>query len=774
MAWDPIRKWMTRRPLMLFAACLTGGMTIGVQNAVPWPFWAIGLAVCAALGIVRKRGVFVFSAALMLGALLTTLALIRPPVAEANDITLQGRIASEPTVTDEYTRFTLTDASQSGQALSTDVLLYVYGDQLPPLEYGMTISSTANLYLPADRENPYADRYSDYLWRQGVALCGSASARDLTIVSPAGRSLSVLSIRCRIFLQSIVNEVYSEETAPLISALTLGDRSMLPDELYENFRTAGLAHLLAISGLHISCLAVALDQLLRRLYCPDKASFILTTLFLLAYASVIGFPASISRAILMYVLSAGARLFGRPSDGLTGLSLALIILLLINPLNIADISLILSFSSVAGIMMLTRTLTPRRLCRLPGPFSTAACWLFTALAASLAAQLGSLPTIACVFGSLSTYSLLANLPALPLMTLALPMALLSVGAGCLSPLLGRIVAFPVEWALRLLVRLTQLVAALPCAAVNTPMWSAALLLLYALILIFCSPVSYIRRRFKQGMILLLPMLAASALLLPMTFPTAGLEVLFLNVGQADAAVIRAEDQYYLMDVGQDSTMADYLHSSGIRPKAIFLSHPHADHAGGLEEILELCEPAVLYLPVLWNEVTADRGVPELIEQASAAGWVIQYLTAGDSLRLSDHVNAAVHQPFPNMTDEANGSSLVMSVHLGQSSLLFTGDLTIADEYAVFPDCDVIKVAHHGAETSTSGLFLQMTTPSAAILSVGHNAYGHPAPETLGRLTASGTVVYRTDQCGAVSVLMGADGTLEITPINLPTQPEAHS
>jgi len=775
MAWDPVRRWITRRPLMLFAACLVSGMAIGYQNAAAWWVWAVVLLPLATGGIISRRGVFAFASALPFGALLVTLALIRPAVVGQDDILLTGRIASEPTVREEYTRFTLDSACIGGEALPTRVMLYLYGESTVPLEFGAQISVPADTYLPSDYDNPFADSYAAYLWQKGIALCASASAKNLTVDAPPGFSIAGLSIGLRMRLQAVVDANYSAETAPLVSALVLGDRSALPDELYESFKTAGLAHLLAISGLHISCLAVMLDLLLRKLRCPARLTVVLVVFLLILYGSVIGFPASIVRAILMYMLTAGAHLLGRPSDGLTGLSLALIILLVIHPLSIGDISLILSFSSVAGLMCFTRLLSPRRIPPfITGTAYTCVRWVCGILAASLSAQLSAIPTVACVFSSLPVYSLLANLPAIPLMTLTLPAAILSVLFGLFCPIAGRIIAFAAELPLKLLVSLTDWISSLPGASFDTPVWPAALILAYLLVCLLASPVSGIRRRIKQLLLCLLPVLSASALLLPATFPTDGLEVLFLDAGQADAAVIRAEDTYYLMDTGENSVMADYLSASGIRPAGVFLSHPHADHAGGLEEIIALCPPAVLYIPCLWDEVDADEGVPELLAAAENAGWLIRPLQAGDILRLSDHVTALVHQPFPGMTDDANEASLCVSVSIGEGSVLFTGDLTVQGEQAYFPDCDVLKVAHHGAKSSTSRLLLQMTTPSAAVISVGHNSYGHPAPEILDRLAEAGASVYRTDKHGAVSALLGPDGLTQITPMNTATESEAAS
>ena len=774
MAWDPIRQWIHRRPVLLLAACLALGAVIGWQNAVPWWCWGIVLVSSAALGLLSRKSVFIFSSALPLGALLIALALLKPTIMPQDDVVLTGRLASEPDIREEYVRFLLDDVSADGEALPIRVMLYLYGKEYPFLEYGATISVHADTYLPTDRENPYADSYAAYLWQQGVALCASGSFKDLSVLAPPSFSLTGFSIRCRLYLQSVVERTYSEDIAPLVTSLLLGDRSMLPNDLYSAFKTAGLAHLLAISGLHIACLAAALDVLLRRLRCPAKVTLILVSLFLLAYSSVIGFPPSVNRALLMYVLSAGARLFGRPSDGLTGLSLSFILLMLLNPLNITNVSFVLSFSSVAGILIFSRLLTPRCIFRIRGPLHKPVSWLIAALAVSLAAQLGALPAIAVVFGSLSTYALLANLPALPLMTASLPVAIVSVGLGCVHSGLGQLIALPVEGLLRALIYVTNRVAALPGAVVNTPAWPPLLLLLYALICVLCSPVSHIRRHFKQFFVGLLPACAVSALFLPAALPTVGLEAFFLDAGQADAALIRAEDRFYLMDVGEDSTMADYLRASGIRPDAIFLSHPHADHAGGLTDVIGLCKPAVIYVPCLWDEVEADDGVPDALAAAREAGWIVQPLMAGDTLSLSENVSARVYQPLPDMTADANGASLILSVHLGDSSILFTGDLPAENELAMFPDCDVLKVAHHGAKESTSGLFLKMTSPTAAVISVGHNSYGHPAPETIARLEASGASIYRTDECGAISALLGVDGIIRITPLKTAIESEAAS
>ncbi len=775
MSFDPIERWMRCRPLMLTCVCFVVGVVIGYMVGFSPLVWGGALLIALTALILFRKGVLLFSSSLLIGALITACALISPSVTPQEDVLLTGRIISEPYSRDNYARFLLEDVSADGVKLPTRVMLYLHSYEddvlLPSYPYGTTLSVRADTYIPSPATNPHESSYADYLRREDVFLAASASVDDLAGVLPSEPSLRGAALRLKHRLNTVIYELYDERCAPLISALLLGERSLLPDELYDAFRTAGLAHLLAISGLHISCLAAALDWMMRKMRIPQIVVFVVITLFLGCYAYLVGCPVSILRAVIMYVLAALARIFGRPSDPATNLSLAAVLVLLVDPLFIADASMILSFGSVAGLILLTQSLVPKSLLRVRGILHTPVRVLTLALCASLAAQIPTLPALAEMFGEVPLYSLLANLPALPLMTAALPFAMLSVVLGCIQTGLGAPIAWCVEQLFSVLIDFTSVIAALPHASIRIPCWSAGMILLYVALCILASSVSALPKFLKKTCLVLLPLVALCACLRPLAYPAEGLEVLFLDAGQADAALIRAEDQYYLMDAGEDSTMAEYLAHSGIRPSGVFLSHPHSDHAMGMVDVLAFCPPAVIYVPCLWDDVPADEGIPEMIKSAEDMGWIVRFLEAGDTVPLSDHVTAHIHQPWEGMTDDANGASLVMSVAYGASSVLFTGDLTIEDEYAFLPDCDVLKIPHHGAKSSTSSLLLRMTSPTAAIISVGHNSYGHPAEQTLEKLNQAGISVHRTDECGALSVLLDGNGQIKITPFPKTTPSE---
>ena len=228
----------------------------------------------------------------------------------------------------------------------------------------------------------------------------------------------------------------------------------------------------------------------------------------------------------------------------------------------------------------------------------------------------------------------------------------------------------------------------------------------------------------------------------------------------------AEGRAYLVDVGlEGSPVNDYLAYIGCAPEAVFLSHPHTDHAGGLITLLEEHVPETIYIPAGWDDVEADADVIEGLQAAEALGSDIVTLAAGDVVQLSENVSATVLYPSADIeaSGDANAVSMLLRIGYGEASALFTGDLEIADEPGPMPDVDLLKVPHHGSDNSSSLIFLHSASPSAAVISVGRgNAYGHPAEALLARLEGTDARIFRTDGCGAVMAQLFEDGTVSIS------------
>ena len=769
--WKRLRNGLQCRPLACTAACFVLGVIVGDCVSVPWLACAAafsGLTGLAAL--LRRQGAYCL-AAFALGLMLITRALYVPDLPLGAELPLTGRVASEPERTDNALRVTLDRVTVCGKRLPCELSLSVYGDALlADYAPGKRVSGTVKTYRTTQTNNPFAFSYREYLWRKGIGLCASAKSDSLT-TSPGGFSLHAEILSLRKSLSAQIDRLYPAPYSGVVRALLLADKTDLSEEIQDDFRACGIAHLLALSGLHLAVLAGAVHLVLSRLRLPHKVCFAVTMTILAAYAVLVGSPASVLRAMLLYGFLALAHITSRPYDGLTALLAALALLLFFNPLSIEDAGLILSFSSVGGILCFQRMLkiptAHRSMTRHPlleRIRRRAVSGLYESAAVSLSAQLGSFPAIACTFHEVNLLSLGMNLVAVPLVSLALPIALFSVPVSMTCFPAGRLLSYPVRWILWLVTGLSGRFAAFSWATIRCANWPVWLLAAYVVCALLASPYCLRRRTLRCAFLGALPALCLLAWLLPSFQHTTGLEAQFVDVGQGDGAVLFCEGQVCLVDVGEYDNMASYLDAIGKAPDRVFLSHPHSDHCAGLQGLIERFPPAELCVTdAFFRSEDRDDDVIECLSQAQQAGWTVRELHEGDALMLSEHVEGRVVQAAQEPLHKGNELSMVLEVTYAGRSILFTGDLGARYEQAdKYPDCDVLKVAHHGSKYSTGEALLTSVKPEIAVISVGYNTYGHPSAEALSRLAAAGAQVYRTDQRGLVTVYVSPEGELSIS------------
>jgi len=257
----------------------------------------------------------------------------------------------------------------------------------------------------------------------------------------------------------------------------------------------------------------------------------------------------------------------------------------------------------------------------------------------------------------------------------------------------------------------------------------------------------------------------TALLAPAGDFSGLLTVHFLDVGQADCILVRLPNaQTMLIDGGSRSssqTVLDYLVSQGVGSiDFLVITHPHEDHIGGLPEVIDSFDIGEIYMPrVSHNTQIFER----LLTAIQDNGYRINASSAGTVILSAPDLHIEIVAPVGDSYRELNNYSTVVRIAYGNVSFLFTGDAETVSENEITGDIrsDVLKVAHHGSDTSTSGSFLQRVDPSYAVIFVGaNNSYGHPSQDVLARLLAAGVSVFRTDEAG--TVVMTTDGvTIEI-------------
>lgn len=758
----PLRR-MRRRPLAWLAMFWAVGAVAGYAGGAPCLAFALPALVflCAALWSRRLSALcaaFAFIAASMTCALS---ALPEEMPRQKREVT--GVVCAEPRQNEEYLLLTLDDVALDGEPYAHRLRLYLFfrDAQAPLVRYGDRICAEANVSSPRGATGVGDHDTAAYYWRSGVALSGSAGEDNFTLEQGGPSPMrSIMLLRGK--LGERLDALYPQSSA-LARALVLGDKSMLTDEEYAAFTDAGIVHLLAVSGLHVSILAEALRLLLRHAFRFSRKSAYWTVLPVLAlYAAVTGFPASILRAVICFALIDAAPILGRPSDRLTGLSAAFLLLCFFRPLSLFDAGFQLSFSAMLGICLispvLASALTPAYMLRTKLRKSL---WQpVMILISSIGAVIGTLPAAAGLFGTLTLWSLLANILAIPLTSALMPVLLLSLLWGAAVPVGGG--------GLWLLNRLALWFGSLP-DALRVPVASMpwGFMAAYVLIVLVCSAQTpldkYNRRvamRLKAAGVCALAGVTAlsSAWAIAPVRGEDGLQITFIDVDQGDSALINAQGVCYMIDTGNNSSAADRLSDKAIPLAGLFVTHPDDDHAGRIAEVLEAGRADTVYLPECWPLLEIPEEIGRALEGAQ-----VRYLSAGDVVQLSDEVKATVlHPPKGYAPNEDNAASLVLFIEYGAGSALMMGDLS--DEHIGFavPDCDVLKLSHHGSATASGEFLLRAASPCAAIVSAGaNNGYGHPAPEVLDRLERIGIPTYSTAQRGDISAKILPQGGASI-------------
>jgi len=606
------------------------------------------------------------------------------------------------------------------------------------------------------------------VWREGRGRPWLA-ARSVEPAEGSGRGeWRWWPVRWRGELVDRLERLYGER-APLVAALTLARREGLDPELGDAFARVGIAHLLAISGFHVGVVAGVLVALLMVLGLDDRRASLGAVGGAWLYVGLIGFPDAASRAALILGAAALTRARGRPPARWGALGAALLVLLALDPRRIAAPGFQLSFAGAAGLTAwagpMSRAL--HRVCRGRLPRSVA-----LAVAAGVAATLATLPVVAWHFERVSLVGIPVTLAATPLVTLGLVGALGSLALDFVSHTLASALAGGVGVLMGALEGLARRAASPTWASVwttrgavvgglggvATAMWLAR------------RPRIGARARRSLTVVYLCSGLVAWPLLLSLQ-GRGTVEVLMLDVGQGDAIALRSpRGRWVLVDTGPASDDGDpgghavvrALEARGVRRlEALVLTHPDLDHIGGATAVLSSFDVGVVLDPGL---PAGKEAFVDALELATERRVPWRAARAGDRIDL-DGLWLDVLYPGPDLSPdtETNASSIVLHASWGRFDALLTGDAYKDVDRLVAPTLtepvEVLKVGHHGSDTSTDPLLLEDARPALALISVGRfNRYGHPAPEVLDRLRRSGAEIHRTDREGAVSVLGRPDGS----------------
>ena len=572
-------------------------------------------------------------------------------------------------------------------------------------------------------------------------------------------------------------KIYPDEEAGILEAMLFGEKSELSGDIKELYQAAGISHVLVISGLHISLLALAVAGILRRLGFPMPVWVILSVGVLAGYGILIGQPTTAVRALLMFFVLQGARLLGRSYDLLSALAFAGILMLLDNPDLILDGGCRLSFCAVIGVgwyvsekNKIFRSIgeKEKRKNRGKGGKGSSAGAILENIRAGWYLWLFTLPVMLDTFYQVSVVGILWNLVAIPL----LPVIIASGGLGVVlagwNIFLGSLAGSPAYGMLQLYREIGNISEKLPVGMwtpgqPSKPVIAGYYLVIFLLVLV---EKQLIKREKRWKIIPGMELCSMLLLLLLMAHPWQQREkITFLDVGQGDASLLQSGGQTLLLDGGSTSqknvgtyVILPYIKQQGISClEAVVLTHTDQDHINGVIEVLEEGKKGWLTVKNLmypyWMEGT-EQG-KQLKKLAEEAGASCRKIRAGDRLTIGKAEAVVLYPKEQEKIAEPNAGSLVLFWKWEGVRAMFTGDLPEEKERELLqnlPACEILQVGHHGSATSTCREFLEQVQPSLAVISCAmKNRYGHPSRDTVDRLKKTGCEIRYTMRSGAITI-----------------------
>lgn len=770
------------RPLVLFAVSLITGIMVGsISNSIVFAA-AFLILIAAFFYFAYERlsgrkfviiGILVFYATGAFQFLcLNHINTDRYAGYAEEYVSVRGYVASEPDIKESKVSYVV-NVSEIGvnyefKKINGKILLStLLNEKTLSLEYGSELLFNGQLSLPKGVRNPGGFDYRMYLAQKGVSAVVFAmggdiqkgEGREAPFMADAGR-------RMRMGIVRVIEKSLPRQQAGLLNGILIGYREGLTEEVQKAFSDAGLTHIMAVSGANVAFLIFPLVFVFKKLHVRHIIANALIIAFLVIFVYITGFEPSVLRAVVMGIVLLLGRILMRDPDIYTSLAFSAILLLVISPYMLFNIGFQLSYAATISLVLLGKKIRSYINFKFIHPK------VAEILSATLSAQLGVLPVILFYFNKLSLISIVSNLLVIPLIEVITILGTVMAVLGQLSLVFSQILGYVNCLLLSFVLLVTKVSSELPFATIRTvtpPVGAVAAYYGALWFFFFYWPQwkKSIRVRFIAAAIALLVVCVLVVSLIP-----GGLEVYFLDVGEGDSTFIRTySGKTILIDGGGstnptikskvgESVLIPFLLDAGVNTiDVVIATHGHTDHIQGLLPVIEQFMVGRLVIPSIKDE----KEFKQLLEVANARKVKVVRCSKGDIIRPDKKTTLEVLHPPPNYYPEnlsLNNTSIVLKLLYKETEVLFTGDAEIAIEELLTEDnmlldADVLKVAHHGSDTSTSKGFLKLVKPKAAVVSVGKNNFGHPSQDVLERLVGNGVLVFRTDESGAV--ILKSDG-----------------
>lgn len=706
---------------------------------------------------------------------------------EGREIGIRGFLKKTPIVDGNLVKFELSPISYLEDEIEYKVdskekfLVYLYlveEDQLEEVytwKSGMGVSLYGEISEPYSTQNPGNFDYIKYLERSSIYW--KINVKDISVidVSPSSKAIASLN-ELRDKMSETIDIIFTMEDAGFIKSILLGDRNDLSNELSDYFSLSGLSHLLAISGLHLSIFSLIIYKLLTKLRITRENSAIVTCLFLILYMFLTGATPSVVRATIMAILIFYGYIFNNKFSTMQALGIAFIFMTFYNPYWIFSIgfqlSFIITFFILWGLPLIYRKL----------PFTNVK--VKNILSLVLITQIASFPLVFYYFHQYSFIAFFTNLLLVPIFSsIIFPLSLIVLISGTIYIKIGYFFANILSFLLDVFFCIIEWSAKLSLfqfyGSISSIFWVVVIYLIVVWFLIRRniknSFLPFIFRKViflceKAVIIILVIFLLFNNLL-----NRENCEVTIIDVGQGDSIYLNVSNEINILidsggnisfykeewqerkdpfDTGKDIVLP-YLHYKGVNELDLaILTHEDTDHIGGYLYLVDNIEI---------NTFIVESGFPRTEKGEALYKKIVEkeinlfYIEETTNLKLNKDVQMCFIPVNIIGSESQNDHSFIIVSNIYETRVLFAGDVekagevSIIDKYNIKP-IDILKVGHHGSNTSTTDIWLDIIQPKEALISVGkNNRYGFPSDEVIERLNNHKTTIWRTDIEGAILV-----------------------
>ncbi|MDD3751495.1 MAG: DNA internalization-related competence protein ComEC/Rec2 [Tissierellia bacterium] len=624
--------------------------------------------------------------------------------------------------------------------------IILYTNQYENFQENSIIKVRGNVAGNQLTKNRMLFNYENYL-RSKKIMASIFAEGDAVIIKQNYSLLNNISSKFRNYAEKTFYGNLNKKNADIILSIILGDVNYLEEELYNNIKVMGLAHIFAVSGTHIVLMYVFLLNIFKFVL-NRRVSWILSWCIIWFYGFLIGFPLSIMRALVMFTLLFGSEVLYRKYNSLNSIGLAALILTVYNPFWIFDAGFLLSFSAALSFIIYNKYIRSK-----PTVLKTVYMLLFL--------QIFTLPVIVYYFNFVPVMGVLYNLLLLPIFTVIIIYGFILL---LFNSFIHIILIMPFKIYDYILYSLRYIIDISDKFAFNgliMPAMSLCHIIFFYIALFF---MIYLHNNKtckckKIGISAIISLYSITYIAFPMMDDSFYLSI--ADVGQGLFTTIRYKGANIIYDCGSTSTKqmgeyiaVPYLTKRGIdQIDAIFISHWDDDHYNGLDDILNS------HIKV--NNIFSS--------DSNESYFQVQKLNAGYQMKYDDNLSMEILWPYKDLViNNANNSSLVVSMKYKNRNILLPGDIEEEAEYSIYNYLniyDIVLVPHHGSNTSSTVQFVDAVRPKIAVLSYGRNSYGIPHQEVISRYDNTGSKIFSTYEQGELIIVLKDDNLYYNTYIN---------